>query len=111
MPHCIIEYSKDINIEPTTLINAVYKGALHSELFEDDHIKTRTTAYEHYQKGALKEKFVHVTAKILSGRNLEQRKMLSKAILSEVAKLDINAVTLTVEIVELEKESYSKKVL
>ena len=111
MPHCVIEYSRDLKAQPSSLINAVFQGTLNSQLFEESHIKTRTIAFDNYQVGAHKESFIHVTAKILSGRTLEQRSMLSESIIAALAKLDINSVTITVEVVELERESYAKKIL
>ena len=110
MPHCIIEYSQDIEAKPTSLINAVFQGALKSQLFEENHIKTRTIAFDNYQVGALKESFIHVTARILSGRTVEQRSMLSQSILTTLAELNLSSVTMTVEVVEMERDSYAKKI-
>ena len=111
MPHCVIEYSQDLKIQPESLINVVFQGALNSQLFEESHIKTRTIAFDNYQVGAHKENFIHVTTKILSGRTLEQRSMLSESIIAALAKLNIHSANITVEVVELERESYAKKVL
>ncbi|ROR98001.1 5-carboxymethyl-2-hydroxymuconate isomerase [Sinobacterium caligoides] len=108
MPHCIIEHSK--NLEPAKLIDAVYQGARKSNLFEDDDIKSRTMGFDYYQSGSTKNSFVHVTTKILSGRNLEQRAMLSRSILSELESLNIQSTSLTVEVVEIERTSYAKVV-
>ncbi len=113
MPHCIIEYSNEIekSIEPMQLINAVYQGALKSDLFEDDDIKTRSIAFDNYQSGSIKKAFVHVTVKILSGRKLEQKKTLSNSILAQLKTIDFPPTLLTVEVVEIEKDSYAKVVI
>lgn len=108
MPHCIIEHSK--NLEPSKLIDAVYQGARKSQLFENDDIKTRTIGFDNYQSGSVKSSFVHVTTKNLSGRNLEQRSMLSQLILSELESLSFISTSLTIEVVEIERESYAKVV-
>ena len=110
MPHCIVEYSNEIekSVEPAQLINAVYQGALKSDLFEDEDIKTRSIAFENYQSGSIKKAFVHVTVKILSGRNSEQKKKLANLILSQLRMIDFPSTLLTVEVVEIEKESYAK---
>ena len=110
MPHCIIEYSKDLEevIGTEQLMTAVYHGALSSKLFASNDIKVRSLSFENYQCGTVKSSFVHVVTKILSGRTLEQRIELSQAILTELKKLDCTATTLTVEIVEIEKSSYAK---
>ncbi len=113
MPHCIVEYSNEIekSVEPTQLINAVYQGALKSDLFEDEDIKTRSIAFENYQSGSIKKAFVHVTVKILSGRNSEQKKKLANLILSQLRMIDFPSTLLTVEVVEIEKESYAKAMI
>ena len=110
MPHCIIEYSREIEkfVEPKKMINAVYQGALESGLFNDGDIKTRSIAYDSYQSGSVKKAFVHVMVKIFSGRNLEQRKTLTDLILSKLKTIDFPSTLLTVEVIEIEKESYAK---
>ena len=110
MPHCIIEYAREIekSVEPKKMIDAVYQGALESGLFIDEDIKTRAIAYDSYQSGSIKKSFVHVTVKIFSGRNLEQRKTLTDLILSKLRKMNIFSTVFTVEVIEIEKESYAK---
>ena len=110
MPHCIIEYSAPLHasIKPSQLISAVYNGAFNTNLFECNDIKSRVIPFDHYQSGSVKANFIHVTAKILSGRTLAQRKALSHAILAELKMLNGCATSLTVEVVEIERESYAK---
>ncbi len=113
MPHCIIEYSADIKLSASDLIEAVYEGSVSSQLFENDHIKTRSIAYQDYLKGDKREHIIHISARILSGRTAEQRKLLSQMILNTVTKLAesqrLEAITITVEVIEMERQSYSKK--
>jgi 5-carboxymethyl-2-hydroxymuconate isomerase len=84
MPHCIIEYAKTLEsqVTPNTLINAVYQGALQTELFNPNAIKLRAIAYDHHQTGDQQEEFVHVTVRILSGRTVQQRTLLSDKVLN-----------------------------
>jgi 5-carboxymethyl-2-hydroxymuconate isomerase len=63
---------------------------------------------DNYQTGDSKKAFVHVTVKILSGRKLEQKKTLSHLILSKLKAINFPPILLTVDIVEMEKESYGK---
>ncbi len=113
MPHCIIEYSKDLEdrVEPSALISAVHNGAVASKLFDESHIKTRTRFYVNYKTGTGDNAFIHVTASILSGRTIDQKKNLSNSILSQLEKLDVSAVTITVQICDIETETYTKVVL
>jgi 5-carboxymethyl-2-hydroxymuconate isomerase len=112
MPHCIIEYSKDLekNITPQNMIDKTYQGALNTSLFISSDIKTRATAFDNYQTGNIRESFIHINVKILQGRTTEQRKFLSETILKEFQELTIQPLSITIEINELEKSSYSKLV-
>jgi 5-carboxymethyl-2-hydroxymuconate isomerase len=113
MPHCIVEYSTDLEklVTAAQLISAVYQAALQSELFQDQDIKTRALAFEHYQAGAVKQEFVHVTIKLLGGRTLAQREQLSHLVLAQLSQLGLSAVSLTVAISEIETGSYAKRVV
>ncbi|MEH6579798.1 MAG: 5-carboxymethyl-2-hydroxymuconate Delta-isomerase [Amphritea sp.] len=112
MPHCIIEYAKDLEsaIHIPRLIQAVHAGALKSALFDEDDIKTRATGYEHYQTGNGDLPFVHVTAKILSGRSEQQKAYLSRQILAELKSLQLASLSLTVEVSDMTRETYAKSV-
>jgi 5-carboxymethyl-2-hydroxymuconate isomerase len=113
VPHCIIEYSKDLenSVKPLVLIKAVHNGAVASKLFDESHIKTRARAYETYKVGISNDPFIHVTASILSGRTIEQKAELSGKILTELKKSPLSAVVITVQICDIEIETYSKAVL
>lgn len=111
MPHCIIEYSKDLEkeISAQNMIEKTYQGALNTNLFISSDIKTRAISFDHYQTGNIKENFIYINIKILSGRTVEQRKMLSDTVLNEFKDINIQPLSISVEISELEKESYSKQ--
>lgn len=108
MPHCIIEHSAALDAE--RILPLVFSGAMESGLFEPDgsDIKIRTMTYHHYLTGAKHSDFIHVALKILSGRSPEQKKMLSLCVLSALKTLDIQTCSLTVEVVDIERNSYSK---
>ncbi|MBT3315101.1 MAG: 5-carboxymethyl-2-hydroxymuconate Delta-isomerase [Anaerolineae bacterium] len=113
MPHCIIEHSKELgnSISPAKLIIAVHQGAFEAGLFREKDIKTRILSFKDYQVGSTKLNFIHVTVRILAGRSEEQRAILSNAVLSELEKLSLSSTSLTVEICEIDKESYAKKLV
>ncbi len=110
MPHCIIEHSS--NITGDKLVPLVYKGALKSELFEADgsDIKVRVLPFEHYQTGNVNMDFIHVTLKILSGRSIEQKTMLSRSVLGMLEMFVLEKASISVEVVDIERESYAKVV-
>ena len=117
MPHCIIEYSKVLteDVSVPELMAAVFQAAVQSNLFTSIDIKIRAIAYDDfYAENADKfnvkpQRFIHVCCKILSGRTLEQRRSLSKIILKQLTKLEINSASISVEIVDMERESYNKQ--
>jgi len=113
VPHCIIEYSKDLesSVKPSVLINAVHQGAVASKLFDEKHIKTRTQPYAYYQVGISDNAFIHVTAHMLSGRSIEQKTALSTKILDELKILALSSVVITVQICDIETEPYAKIIL
>ena len=117
MPHCIIEYSKELEseLEPRLMINAAHQGAVGSGLFEESHIKSRTFGYEHYKTGTNELLFIHITARILSGRKLEQKTDLSQKILAQFKALleekGLSAISVTVDVSDMEREAYSKVIL
>jgi len=119
LPHCIIEYSKELEkiVDPSVLVESVYQGALKTNFFEETDIKTRAIAFEHHQIGSLKMNFIHVTLKILAGRSTEKRVDLSNSILTELRVLPelkgigLSDISLTIEVCEIEKITYAKSVI
>ncbi|MFM2642536.1 5-carboxymethyl-2-hydroxymuconate isomerase [Vibrio chagasii] len=111
MPHCIIEHSSTINAEK--LNTKVFLGALNSELFEADgrDIKVRSIAYENYQTGTEKEDFIHVTVRILSGRSDTDKAMLSETVMTQLLSLSLSRTSITVEVVDMDRNSYGKVVV
>ena len=109
MPHCIVEHADTINGE--SLISNVFYGTLKSGLFENDgsDIKVRAKAYSHHQTGEEKSDFVHVTLKILDGRNDEQKTKLSQSVLRQLNQLELQNCSITVEVVDMQRASYVKR--
>jgi len=108
MPHCVVEHS--INLDSDLLVQKVFLGALSTGLFEPDgsDIKVRALGYSSYMTGPKKSDFIHVALKILSGRTSEQKLSLSKAVIEELIALAYNDVSITVEVVDMDRDSYRK---
>ena len=113
MPHCVIEYSANLEAAcpPARLVEAVQRGALGSGLFEPDHVRTRAIAYTQCISGHQATHFVHVTLKILSGRDQQQKKALSECVLGELESLGLSSISLTVEVSDMDRETYAKKIM
>lgn len=110
MPHCIVEHSASLDGE--TILPLVFSGALESGLFEADgsDIKTRAVSYHSHTTGRSRSDFVHVALKILSGRTPEQKQMLSRSVLAQLQTLKLINCSLTIEVVDIDRASYSKHI-
>ena len=110
VPHCIIEHSSTIN--GNDLLPLVFQGALNACLFENDgsDIKVRALPFHDYQTGRSKLDFIHVVIKILSGRGASDKQNLSKLVLEQISLLNLKNCSITVEVIDMDKNSYSKVV-
>ncbi|MFT2112700.1 5-carboxymethyl-2-hydroxymuconate Delta-isomerase [Marinomonas sp. 2405UD68-3] len=109
MPHCIIEHSSTLDGE--VLMPLVFTGMMNSELFQVDDVKVRTQSFSHYQTAHEKTDFIHVTLKILSGRNTEQKSRLSQCVLEQITTLGLTEGSISVEVMDIDRASYVKVVL
>ena len=108
MPHCIIEYANDLTdlITANEMMDAAFKAMQASTLFETDHIKIRTHEYAYFQRADERKNFIHVTVKMLSGRTLEQKQQLASLVSKAIDELPVFGITVTVDIVDMDKECY-----
>ncbi len=116
MPHCVIEYSRPLEavVSPQTLMESVHQGAVSSGLFDESAIKVRALPYDHFRVAVDAEqgmRFIHVTARILSGRSLEQKQRLSSILLKAIEGVPLDNVSITVEVVDMEREVYAKSII
>jgi 5-carboxymethyl-2-hydroxymuconate isomerase len=118
MPHCIIEYSEELTqeLEIKDVMSAVFQAAVQSALFSSTDIKIRAIPFTYFytkndsEDNKNQPRFIHVCCKILSGRNLAQRQKLSELVLSHLKSIEIKSLSISVEIVDMERESYNKHV-
>lgn len=113
MPHCIVEYSHNLEQEvpPHDWIEAVQKACLSTELFQPSDIKLRAFACKHFITGGVQDAFVHVTVRMLPGRAVEQKKQLSQSVLDALCSFSIKQVSLSVEIIEMDDDSYARRII
>jgi 5-carboxymethyl-2-hydroxymuconate isomerase len=113
MPHLIVEFSDDPSIasrvEP--LLDAIHRAATASGLFDESHIRVRALPYAHYRVGGKREPFIHVQCRLHAGRSEAQKRQLSEAVLAAVRGQGWVAKVITVEVVEMDRDSYAKYVL
>ena len=110
MPHCTIEYASCLaqQIQPNALMQLVYQATADSGLFDADNIKTRCIGFEHHLRGDQALAFIHVTLRILNGRSVEQKQALSQAVLDALKQTQLQAVSFTVDVREMQRDTYAK---
>jgi len=116
MPHLHVEYSDNLrDLDVDRLLLRLNHTLVGSGQFADElDIKSRAVAMASYRVGtALSERaFAHIKLSILSGRSPEVKRQLSTALL-EVLKEAVPAVAgvdiqLCVEVLDIDRDSYSK---
>ncbi|WP_146224930.1 5-carboxymethyl-2-hydroxymuconate Delta-isomerase [Aquipseudomonas alcaligenes] len=107
MPHCIVEYS--IGLEPELLMAAVVSECRNSGLFSSDggDIKARAIGYARFSL-AEAEHFAHVQIRMLSGRTIAQKAMLSECVRERIFYAMNRSCSVSVEIVDMCRETYAK---
>lgn len=114
MPHLTVEYTKDIQgIGSTSALQALNHVLVASGQFEEADIKSRVIRLETFLVGTSPDLrgFVHAKLAILSGRSPEIKEALSQALLRALRTICTSAgvhVQLCVEIVDIDRGSYSK---
>ena len=113
MPHFIIEGSSNLiaELEPSTCLDLVFKSAMDSRLFREKDIKLRIAMFDDYRVGLAGADFIHVEVQWLSGRSDSEKKALSTGILSDLSKIVPLEASVTVEVRDMSRDSYSKKAI
>lgn len=110
MPHIIVEYAEQLadDVQITTILQAVHHSISGSGLFEESHIKTRAYPFKEFTNAGGSEPYIHIQARIKSGRDAENKERLSEEILSGLRPLNIPAAVVTIEIIDMDRDSYGK---
>lgn len=110
MPHIIIEYAEVAVNEQLVdaMLQTINRAVADSGLFEVSHIKSRAYPFRAYLQAGGHDPYIHVQARIKSGRSPADKKRLGEAILTGLSELNIPVSVITVEIIDMDRESYSK---
>ncbi len=120
MPHIIVEHSSDISEKNI----ADFLPKIQQEMekiqggnFSVEACNSRTLSFKNYFIGAKnqeKSAFLHITIKILAGRSLEIKQELAQKIAKitgdflKLQNITKDRTNLSVDIVDMEKETYQK---
>lgn len=110
MPHIIVEYAETLAADGKVeeMLLTIHQSITDSGLFKENQIKTRAYPFRWYTNAGGNDPYVHIQARIKSGRDADNKKRLGEAILSGFAELGIPASVVTVEIIDMDRDSYGK---
>ena len=110
MPHIIVEYAEQLaeDVKVDAIFQAIHTSIADSGLFEANQIKTRAYPFHAFTNAGESEPYIHIQARIKSGRDADNKKRLGKVILTGLGTLNIHASVITVEVIDMDRDSYGK---
>jgi 5-carboxymethyl-2-hydroxymuconate isomerase len=117
MPHIILEYSlsvedTELSVEQAkVLVDAAYQAVVQTQLFKEDNIKVRLHPLKFYRLGLDDCGFIHGICRIHSGKTALQKQQLSKSLLVALTGCETAKRVITVEVVEMDTETYAKALI
>ena len=118
MPHLILEYSSNLDEElnVAALFENLHKTAIGTGLFPIGGIRSRAIRCEEYRiaEGDPENAFVHLTAKIGSGRDIDKRRAAANKVFASLTEFlqpifDKRYLSIGFELIELHPELNFKK--
>lgn len=117
MPHIVIEYTPNLTDLPfDAMLDAITRRLASSPEVQDEaDLKARVIRTDHFRVGLENNArgFIHVTIRIMAGRNEQAKKDFSQRVadgmLEHMPKFDNKmAAHLSVEVVDIDRGSYRK---
>ena len=112
MPHIIVEYSEKLlhDAEVHTMLQTIHSSIADSGLFKANQIKTRAYPFKEFTNAGESNPYIHIQARIKSGRDADNKKRFGEVILAGFETLNIQASVITVEVIDMDRDSYGKYV-
>lgn len=114
MPHLVMEYSNSVDERVNTqrLLEDLHHIAIQSGLFDVPALKSRALRYHDWLVGEEGDSvdFIHVTFELLAGRTAEQKRELSRALMTELQNQAGHVRSLTVNMREMDRDCFQKVV-
>ncbi len=110
MPHIIVEYARQALNEQQVIhvLDTIHAAVVDSGLFDASHIKTRAYPFYLMTLAGGSEPYIHIQVRIKSGRDAANKKHLAEVIMSSLMLLDIDASVVTLEVIDMDRDSYTK---
>lgn len=112
MPHIIVEYSEKLleDTEVNSMLQRIHRSIADSGLFKANQIKTRAYSFREFTNAGGSDPYIHIQARIKIGRDADNKKRLGEVILAGFKTLNIQASVITVEVIDMDRDSYGKYV-
>ena len=114
MPHLVMEYSNSVDERVNTqrLLEDLHHAAIQSGLFDAPSLKSRSLRYHDWLVGEEADSvdFIHVTFELLDGRSAEQKRELSRQLMSVLQQQANHIRSLTINIRDMDRECCQKVV-
>jgi len=112
MPHIIVEYPEGIVDDQSVnaVLKTVHQSIADSGLFKANQVKARAYSFRHFTNAGGNDPYIHIQARIKSGRDADNKKRLGEVILSGLAAQNFQVSVVTVEIIDMDRDSYGKYV-
>ena len=112
MPHIIVEYSEKLleDTEVNSMLQRIHRSIADSGLFKENQIKTRAYPFKEFTNAGESNPYIHIQARIKIGRDADNKKRLGEVILAGFETLNIQASVITVEVIDMDRDSYGKYV-
>lgn len=112
MPHIIVEYEEALATKEKVdvMLQAIHVAISDSGLFKANQVKTRAYPFRSFTNAGGTEPYIHIQARIKSGRDADNKKRFAEVILSGLRTIKLTASVITVEIIDMDRDSYGKYV-
>jgi len=112
MPHIIVEYPQGIVDDNSVdaVLQTIHQSIADSGLFKADQIKARAYPFRQFTNAGGNDPYIHIQARIKSGRDADNKKQLSDLVMAGLAPLNLPVAVVTIEIIDMDRDSYGKHV-
>ncbi|MCL9783537.1 5-carboxymethyl-2-hydroxymuconate Delta-isomerase [Vibrio sp. S4M6] len=112
MPNLILEYSNSVDerVNVQGLLEDLHKVTMESGLFDQASVKSRALRYHTWLIGndGDSQDFIHIRFELLSGREEEQKRQLSRALMSALQEQASHVHSLTIDVRDMDSACFQK---
>lgn len=114
MPHIIVEYAATLaeKHDLDALCKELFEAAMSTSAFDTaKDIKVRTLPATHWFQQVDNPSFAHITVRLLEGRTLAQKQEVTSTLLEAAASCLTDVGSISVDIKEIERATYERRML